>query len=342
MVDRPLVTIITPAYNCARFIAETVESVLGQDYENIEYIVLEDGSTDGTSAILAEYDNIVDMHNAKVVSKAASDLIETFNKPMNTEKMLMMGIGITFLAFSGRDTLCFDVIRHANIGEQKTVNEGLSMVKGKYFMIVNADDPLLPGAVGQLLKFMEAHPDVLCAYPDWKSINEDGSFRTHIKSREYDFTYMVRHHTCLPSVGSMFRSSVLEKVPSRDTSFHWLGDFDFWLRIGLAGVMARVPMELATWRHRDGQASQVKSDWRAREHIKIIKKFYSLPNIPIEILRVKREAICWSYIVAASVAKSKKDIAKYAFKAVSVYPESLLSFEFYDAFVKRATHILRR
>lgn len=46
---------MTPTYNQAQFLRETIESVLSQDYPNIEYVVLDDGSTDETPEILAEY-----------------------------------------------------------------------------------------------------------------------------------------------------------------------------------------------------------------------------------------------------------------------------------------------
>jgi glycosyltransferase involved in cell wall biosynthesis len=51
----PLVTIITPTYNRASFLDETVNSVLAQDYPNIEYIVLDDGSKDNTREVMEKY-----------------------------------------------------------------------------------------------------------------------------------------------------------------------------------------------------------------------------------------------------------------------------------------------
>ena len=51
----PTLTVVTPAYNQADFLRDTIESVLSQDYPNIEYVVLDDGSTDETPQILKEY-----------------------------------------------------------------------------------------------------------------------------------------------------------------------------------------------------------------------------------------------------------------------------------------------
>jgi glycosyltransferase involved in cell wall biosynthesis len=48
----PRVSIVTPSFNQAEFIAETIDTVLSQDYPHIEYLVVDGGSTDGTLGIL--------------------------------------------------------------------------------------------------------------------------------------------------------------------------------------------------------------------------------------------------------------------------------------------------
>ncbi len=53
--DRPLVSIVTPSFQMAKFLDETIESVLNQDYPHIDYIVMDGGSTDGTLEILQKH-----------------------------------------------------------------------------------------------------------------------------------------------------------------------------------------------------------------------------------------------------------------------------------------------
>lgn len=54
----PLVSIITPSFNQASFIKQTIDSILMQDYPHIEHIVVDGGSKDGTVAILQQYSHL--------------------------------------------------------------------------------------------------------------------------------------------------------------------------------------------------------------------------------------------------------------------------------------------
>jgi glycosyltransferase involved in cell wall biosynthesis len=53
--DEPLVSFITLSYNLERYIGDTIESVLGQDYKRIEYVVIDDGSSDNSVELIKKY-----------------------------------------------------------------------------------------------------------------------------------------------------------------------------------------------------------------------------------------------------------------------------------------------
>ncbi len=55
MENKPLVSVIISVYNCERYLAEAIESVLNQTYSPIELIVIDDGSTDGSGAVAKSF-----------------------------------------------------------------------------------------------------------------------------------------------------------------------------------------------------------------------------------------------------------------------------------------------
>lgn len=56
----PLVSIIVPAYNAEKYISRCIESILSQSYENIELIIINDGSSDDTGKIIEKYSSVDD------------------------------------------------------------------------------------------------------------------------------------------------------------------------------------------------------------------------------------------------------------------------------------------
>ena len=60
---QPLVSIVTPCLNAGQFISQTIESVLAQDYPNIEYLIMDGGSTDSTLAVIERYQGRLRWHS---------------------------------------------------------------------------------------------------------------------------------------------------------------------------------------------------------------------------------------------------------------------------------------
>lgn len=74
--EKPLVSVITVVLNGERYLEQTIKSVLEQDYDNVEYIVIDGGSTDGTLDIIREYEHAIDYW----VSEPDLGISDAFNK----------------------------------------------------------------------------------------------------------------------------------------------------------------------------------------------------------------------------------------------------------------------
>lgn len=72
----PVITVITAVYNGIEFIEKTIASIVSQTYPNIEYIVVDGGSTDGTIEILKKYDDQIDYW----ISERDRGISDAFNK----------------------------------------------------------------------------------------------------------------------------------------------------------------------------------------------------------------------------------------------------------------------
>lgn len=86
--DRPLVTVITVVFNGIRGLEQTIQSVVGQTYNNIEYIIIDGGSTDGTIDVIKKYENKIHYW----VSESDAGIYDAMNKGVRLSSGDYIGI----------------------------------------------------------------------------------------------------------------------------------------------------------------------------------------------------------------------------------------------------------
>ena len=86
--NNPLISIITVVKNNTKFIEETIQSVLNQKYKNIEYIVIDGLSSDGTLEKILKYQNKIDY----IVSERDEGLYDAMNKGLSLAKGELIGM----------------------------------------------------------------------------------------------------------------------------------------------------------------------------------------------------------------------------------------------------------
>ena len=76
---RPTVSVIVPCYNCASTVEKALESLVNQTLDNMEIIVINDGSTDSTDEVLKTFIDNHPNHNIQLYSKENEGIAETRN-----------------------------------------------------------------------------------------------------------------------------------------------------------------------------------------------------------------------------------------------------------------------
>lgn len=89
------ISIITVVFNGEKYLEETIKSVTNQNYDNVEYIIIDGGSTDGTLDIIKKYEDKIDYW----VSEKDNGIYDAMNKGIdlaNGEYLLFLNAGDTF------------------------------------------------------------------------------------------------------------------------------------------------------------------------------------------------------------------------------------------------------
>lgn len=200
-LDYPLVSIITPSLDSHIYIEKTIQSIITQDYPNIEYIIIDGGSTDGTL-----------------------DIIQKF------EPLLSHWI-------SERDS-----------GQAEAINKGFNKSKGDIIAWINADDIYQPCAVGIAVEALIKNPKVMMIYSDCDLIDERGDLIGQFPSEPFDIEKLFLSNF-IPQQTVFLRREVVDRVGLLNPDYHYVMDYDWWLRIGLRENLLRIPdQKLASFR----------------------------------------------------------------------------------------------
>lgn len=193
MPPAALVSIVIPAYNYAKYLPDAIDSVLAQTYEPIELIVVDDGSTDGTPQVLAEYGNRI-----RTIRKSNAGL----SAARNTGIQAARGEFIAFLDADDQwlpEKLQRQMELHALHPDAGCIGCGVELVDGNLNAIRQTHQDDLLGTPEQRLR------DVLLRR-EW--VGGSGS-------------------------GVLVRRSVLDQVGLFDVTLTAAEDWDMWLRIVL-------------------------------------------------------------------------------------------------------------
>jgi len=173
----PLITIITVVYNGEKFLEKTILSVINQTYSNIEYIIIDGGSTDRTLDIIRKYEHAIDYW--------ISEIDEGIYHAMNKGIVLATGKWLNFM--NADDYFVHaDVIRSIKLDDKFEFIYGNIIIKDEDYEIKSGSEVNLKIPIYKSLCFHQA------VFAKKKLYIKFDSFRTDLKiASDYDFFVKV-------------------------------------------------------------------------------------------------------------------------------------------------------
>lgn len=193
-------------------------------------------------------------------------------------------------------------LRTENCGQAAAISHGIKVAQGTYSLIVNADDPLFTSDLfADSKRILDEEPGVVATYPNWQIIDIEGNIVSNVEVKDFSLEELVGNFNCLIGPGGVFRTQIAKSVGGWDSSYKYVPDYDFWLRMVDFGEFRHVPKTQALWRQHDTSIS-IKSRGRsmAKERVRVISEYISRhPKIP---RKLRNRAIANSYFRASMLS----------------------------------------
>lgn len=251
----PLISIVTPTFNAAATIEQTLASIQSQDYPAIEHVVVDGGSTDGTLAIL---EREAAAGNLRFVSEPDDGLSDAFNKGV------AMATGDVIGWLNADDT--YEPGALTRIATALEANRDAEWATGRC--------PIM-GADG------EESRRAVTRYKNW------------LLARYSLDLYLTNNFISSPA--TFVRREVLTEIGALDTRFKYSADYDLWLRLARRGDPVIIDADIARFRMGEGSLSITGFEQQFEEHALNARENGEGHPVSVAINRVLSRAIVLIY-----------------------------------------------
>lgn len=293
----PKVSVIIPSYNHAKFVAEAIQSVLDQTYQDFEIVITDDGSSDHTVDVIKQFTDsrlkLFCFEHNRGAAIAANNCI----RKSTGEYVAMLSSDDVFLP-------------------QKLA---------KQVAFLDGHD-----AVGAVFGYADIIDEAGNIFPD-----DSHFFKTIFvqpnRSRFEWLNYFFFNGNCLCHPTALIRRQCYEQVGDYCENYAQLPDFDFWIRLCAENEIYIIPENLIKFRIRDdnqnASASRADSQIRHSTELTRILKNYTSPKILVDFRKIFPEAQSADLTVdicdIAALALSKIDYPPYRYFALDLLFEYL-------------------
>lgn len=253
---KPLVSIVVPSYNQAKFLPIALDSVFFQDYPEIEVIICNHGSTDNTSEVIREY--IENLKNEKVSYLSYYDDV---NNKLIRKYELRYPQNRIVKVFESKE----------NIGAVKSYNIGFKNVTGKYCMYLVGDDYLLPNAISEMVYVLE-NKKVDVVYADMFVVDNNGRILQKLSKPNWSFKKCLADWFHL-GVCRLYKRELHNRFGYYDEKYRNAHDYDMFLRFAMGGAkFYHLRKVLYCVRKHNPNDSNEPAAWRNRGYENLIKE----------------------------------------------------------------------
>jgi glycosyltransferase involved in cell wall biosynthesis len=251
----PSLTVVTPTFNAAATIRETLTSIQSQNYPRLEHVVVDGGSTDGTVALLAEE---AAAGRLRYISEPDRGLSDAFNKGV------AMATGDWIAWLNADDTY--------EPGALAAVGAALEGAGESEWAVGRCK--IMGGGGEESRKAVTAYKNFLL--------------------RHYSFSlYLTNNFVSSPA--TFVRRSVLDEIGALDERFKYSADYDLWLRLARRGDPVYVDVDVSRFRMADDSLSITGFELQFVEHAQNAVESGAGHPIPVAVNRVMSRLIVLVY-----------------------------------------------